>query len=178
MQLIRDRLLDFGRWHRQWPPACQHGVQKRRRQRDRSLRSVWTPEKHFKINCIFEKWHGNQHFKSQFRDKPRLEQSKICLWNWYNNTLCIFRLANYLAASDGVYINNTSQTTSECKFTGHLELGKTFWILEIKRREVVTGFMDLLGQAAPGPHTTLFSTVTADILTIRLQMYKTRTLDL
>lgn len=31
-----------------------------------------------KINSIFVKWHGNEHFKRQFRDKPRLEQSKIC----------------------------------------------------------------------------------------------------
>lgn len=41
-----------------------------------------------------------------------------------SNTLFIFRVANHLAVSDGLYINNTNKTTSDSKFTGHLELGK------------------------------------------------------
>lgn len=38
-----ENLPYFGRWHPRWPPACQHGVRKRRRRHGRSQRNVWTP---------------------------------------------------------------------------------------------------------------------------------------
>lgn len=44
ISVFLDHSPCFGQWRLQWPPACQHGVRKRRRQHGRSRRNGWTPE--------------------------------------------------------------------------------------------------------------------------------------